>query len=111
MSEQPIKGLVFDMDGLLLIPSGWYRNPGMKLEDGMPGFGEQFGDHIYHTIGFNVVRRTVFLKNMSLRIFQMEEFQEKIFRRIYHKIMEDEGVGTENQGGALLQYPKDMSTK
>lgn len=32
MSEQPIKGLVFDMDGFSLIPRESYRNRGMKSE-------------------------------------------------------------------------------
>lgn len=49
MSEQPIKGLVFDMDGLLfdserVVQKSW-NEVGRQM-----GFGEQFGDHIYHTI-------------------------------------------------------------
>jgi beta-phosphoglucomutase-like phosphatase (HAD superfamily) len=61
MSEQPIKGLVFDMDGLLfdserVVQKSW-NEVGRQM-----GFGERFGDHIYHTIGFNVVRREEYFK-------------------------------------------------
>lgn len=69
MSEQPIKGLVFDMDGLLfdserVVQKSW-NEVGRQM-----GFGERFGDHIYHTIGFNVVRREQYLRSMYRRIFR-----------------------------------------
>ena len=56
------------------------------------GFGEQFGDHIYHTIGFNVVRREAYFKEHVSPDFPMEAFTWRNTRRIYHRIMEEEGV-------------------
>ena len=73
MSEQPIQGLVFDMDGLLfdserVVQKAW-NEVGRQM-----GFGEQFGDHIYHTIGFNVVRREAYFKEACIAGFPMEAF-------------------------------------
>ena len=50
-----VEALVFDMDGLLLdservVQRSW-NYAGEKL-----GYG-RIGEHIYHTLGFNVVRR------------------------------------------------------
>ena len=90
MSEQPIKGLVFDMDGLLfdserVVQKSW-NEVGRQM-----GFGERFGDHIYHTIGFNVVRREQYFKEHVSPDFPMEEFTENT-RRIYHRIMEEDAT-------------------
>ena len=92
MSEQPIKGLVFDMDGLLfdserVVQKSW-NEVGRQM-----GFGERFGDHIYHTIGFNVVRR--------------EQYFTENTRRIYHRIMEEDGVDRKPGAEELLKYAKE----
>ena len=90
MSEQPIKGLVFDIGrAFSLIPRESYRNRWNEVGRQM-GFGERFGDHIYHTIGFNVVRREQYFKEHVSPDFPMEEFTENT-RRIYHRIMKKTG--------------------
>ena len=109
MSEQPIKGLVFDMDGLLfdserVVQKSW-NEVGRQM-----GFGERFGDHIYHTIGFNVVRREQYFKEHVSPDFPMEEFTENT-RRIYHRIMEEDGVDRKPGAEELLKYAKEHGYK
>lgn len=104
MSEQPIKGLVFDMDGLLfdserVVQKSW-NEVGRQM-----GFGERFGDHIYHTIGFNVVRREQYFKEHVSPDFPMEEFTENT-RRIYHRIMEEDGVDRKPGGRGAFKVCK-----
>lgn len=70
------------------------------------GFGERFGDHIYHTIGFNVVRREEYFKEHVSPDFPMEEFTENT-RRIYHRIMEEDGVDRKPGAEELLKYAKE----
>ena len=70
------------------------------------GFGERFGDHIYHTIGFNVVRREQYFKEHVSPDFPMEEFTENT-RRIYHRIMEEDGVDRKPGAEELLKYAKE----
>ena len=105
MSEQPIKGLVFDMDGLLFDSERVVRKSWNEVGRQM-GFGERFGDHIYHTIGFNVVRREQYFKEHVSPDFPMEEFTENT-RRIYHRIMEEDGVDRKPGAEELLKYAKD----
>lgn len=87
--EPKIKAFVFDMDGLLfdserIVQRSW-NEAGRQL--GYPGIGE----HIYHTLGFNVVRRTAYFKTVFGDSFPMERFNQ-MTRTIFHEIKEKEGV-------------------
>ena len=69
-----VEALVFDMDGLLLdservVQRSW-NYAGEKL-----GYG-RIGEHIYHTLGFNVVRREAYFKSVYGEDFPMDKFNE-----------------------------------
>ena len=70
-----VEALVFDMDGLLLdservVQKSW-NYAGEKL-----GYG-RIGEHIYHTLGFNVVRREAYFKSVYGEDFPMDKFNKR----------------------------------
>ena len=67
---------------------------------------EHFGEHIYHTIGFNVTRREAYFREHVCPDFPMEEFNQ-LTRKRYHQIVEDEGLEKKPGVEALLQYAKE----
>ncbi len=102
--EQTIQGLVFDMDGLLfdserIIQKSW-NEIGRQM-----GY-ENFGNHIYNTIGLNAVRREQYFKEHVSPDFPMEEFTEKT-RILYRRIMEEEGVEKKPGAEEILKYAKE----
>lgn len=103
-----IEALVFDMDGLLLdservVQRSW-NYAGEKL-----GYG-QIGEHIYHTLGFNVVRREQYFKSVYGEDFPMDEFNH-LTREKYYAICEEEGIGVKEGAGELLAYAKQKGYK
>ncbi len=99
-----LQGLVFDMDGLL-IDSERVVQKAWNIVGRQMGY-ENFGDHIYNTIGFNVVRREEYFKQNVDPDFPMEEFTENT-RRIYHGIMDTEGVELKPGARELLSFAKE----
>lgn len=104
-----IKALVFDKDGLLfdserMVQRSW-NYAGEKL-----GYGEQFGNHIYNTIGFNVVRREAYFRTQVDENFPMEEFG-KLSRAYFLEIEEKEGIPMKKGVMELIHYAKRRGMK
>ena len=96
-----VRGLVFDMDGLLLdsekvVKRSW-DYVGNKL-----GYGN-LGDHIFNTVGFNVNRRReYFLSNVDPN-FPMDDFI-LMTRKKYHEIADQEGIEVKKGARELLSW-------
>lgn len=102
--QPPVYGLVFDMDGLIfnserVVQRSWER-VGTKL-----GY-EHFGNHIYHTIGFNVKRREEYFRKNVDPDFPMADFSV-MTRSEYHKIVDEEGLEIKPGVVELLKYAAD----
>lgn len=96
-----IEALVFDMDGLIfdserVVQRSW-NHAGEVL-----GYGK-IGEHIYHTLGFNVVRRETYFKSVFGNDFPMEEFNQ-ITRKKFYDIVEQEGLPVKEGVRELLEY-------
>ena len=73
-----IKGLVFDMDGLLfdserVVQQSW------NYAGNLLGFGN-LGEHIYNTIGMNRGGREIYFREHVDADFPMERFNEAIMK-------------------------------
>lgn len=103
-----IEGLVFDMDGLIfdserIVQRSW-NLAGEAI--GIP----KVGDHIYHTLGFNVVRREQYFREHICPDFPMEEFQTQS-RQFFRRIADTEGVPRKEGVVELLRYAKEHGIK
>ena len=103
-----IKGLVFDMDGLLLdseriVQRSWYE-AGKVM--GIPDLGE----HIYHTLGLNRKARDGYFRHAFGLDFPLEEFNQKT-NDIFFRIAGDTGIPLKPGVRNLLEYAKEHGYK
>lgn len=104
MAEKNITALIFDMDGLIfdserVVQRSWNR-AGEVL--GIP----EMGEHIYHTIGFNVVRREAYFRTAISKDFPMERFNE-LTRAFFRETVAAEGLAMKPGVKELLSYAKE----
>ncbi len=99
-----IKAFVFDMDGLIfdserVVQRSWNK-AGCEM-----GYGN-IGEHIYNTLGMNVVsRKEYFLKNIDPE-FPHEEFTMRT-RNIFREIVDKEGIAIKPGVKELIQLGKE----
>lgn len=98
---QPVRGVVFDMDGLIfdserIVQRAWYET---GKRTGYP----DLGDHIFRTIGFNRARRKVYFKGVYGEDFPHEEIAE-LARACFVEITEREGMPVKKGAAELLEF-------
>ncbi len=104
----PVKGVVFDMDGLLLdtekIVQRTWSDVGAKF--GYPDMGEQ----IYHTLGFNRERRKAYFESVYGPEWPDAEVVSACGVR-FTEIVQTEGIPVKKGAKELLQFLKNQGIK
>ncbi|MBR4020732.1 MAG: HAD-IA family hydrolase [Firmicutes bacterium] len=104
----PIKGVIFDMDGLLLdtekIVQRTWTDVGSRF--GYPDMGQQ----IYHTLGFNRERRKEYFESVYGPQWPDAEIVAACGVR-FTEIVETEGIPVKKGAKELLQFLKDRGIR
>lgn len=103
-----IKGLVFDMDGLLFDSERIVQRSWNAAGDDL-GYPD-IGGHIYHTVGFNRARREIYFKGVYGEDFPHDEFQEKAAVH-FLEIVNREGMPVKPGARELLSFAKDQGLR
>lgn len=103
-----LEAVVFDMDGLIfdseqVVKRSW------NIAGEALGYG-RVGEHIYHTLGFNVKRREQYFKSVYGEDFKMAEFGV-LSGKAFRQIVAEEGLGVKPGVRELLQYLEDHGIK
>lgn len=103
-----LQAVIFDMDGLIfdserIVQRSWSA---ASKELGLP----DVGSHIYHTIGFNLKRRTKYFYQVFGQDFPMDQFN-LLTRKKFQEIYESEGVDKKPGVEELLRYLKEQGIK
>lgn len=100
----PIKGVVFDMDGLMLdteriVQYSW-EVAGEKL--GYTGFGK----HILNTLGMNRVQRNAYFRKACGEAFPLQEFSD-CYHEVYRAYEKEHGIPKKKGLSELLEVLKE----
>ena len=103
-----IRGLLFDLDGLLfdsekIVQRSW-NQAGQEM-----GYGN-VGEHIYNTIGINFEKRKEYFASAFGADFPHDQFRERT-REIFWEITNKEGIYMKEGAKELICYAKQMGYK
>lgn len=103
-----IRGIVFDMDGLLFDSERVVKRSWDMAGDELGIV--HMGSHIYHTLGMNLAGRTAYFTKAVGENFPHEEFFA-LTRRYFYKIVDLEGLSLKPGARELLEYGKESGYK
>lgn len=98
-----IKGLVFDMDGLLLDSERIVKRSWDEAGDemGIP----KVGKHIHNTLGMNRKARNEYFEDAFGVDFPLEDFNKRV-SDIFYRIVREEGLPVKDGARELLMYAR-----
>ena len=101
MKKIKIKGVVFDMDGLMfdserIVQLSWDQAGELM------GLG-RLGHNIYHTLGFNREKRKEYFKEKYGEAFPFEKFQE-LYRQCFQEYVKENGLPVKEGLHEILDF-------